>query len=150
MDLAWSISYAVQTGRSWIISLEWLILLTGLRATESGIDRRVIQALFLVLAFFLLRLGFPLPSPISDVVGSLVPLRASQLSSPVQKRVKRLVRAAIVLGFSWLRCLAIHSSWMLCLNAARASASGQSTIWFFLVRNRVQNFLADSPGYCIM
>ena len=32
------------------------------------------------------------------------------------------------------------------LKAATASASGQSTIWFFFVRNLVQNFLADSPG----
>ena len=31
-----------------------------------------------------------------------------------------------------------------------ASASGQSTIWFFLVRNQVQNFLADSPGCWVM
>ena len=76
----------------------------------------------------------------------IVLLRANQLSSPAQKRVISVVRAAMDLGFSWPRCLASHSSWILCLKAARASASGQSTIWFFLVRNRVENFLADSPG----
>ena len=31
----------VQTGRDRIISLKWLLPLTGLRAIESGIDRRV-------------------------------------------------------------------------------------------------------------
>src|SRR3954463_14320730 len=73
-------------------------------------------------------------------------LRASQLSSPAQKRVMSVVRAAMDFGLSCPRCGASHLSRMLCLNAARASASGQSTIWFFLVRNLVQNFLADSPG----
>src|SRR4051812_24835187 len=94
----------------------------------------------------LLRRGFPLPSLTSDVHGSLVLLWASQLSSPTQKRVIRLVRAAIVHGFSSPRCLASHSSRTLCLKAAKASASGQLTIWFFLVRNLFQSFRADSPG----
>ena len=96
----------------------------------------------------LLRRGLPLLFLASKVPGSLalLLLRASQLSSPAQKRVMSVVRDAIDFGFSWLRCRASHSSWMLCLKAARASASGQSTIWFFLVRNLVQNFLANSPG----
>ena len=82
----------------------------------------------------------------SEVSGSLVLLllRASQLSSPAQKRVMSDVRAAIDFGFSWLSCRASHSSRMLCLKAARASASGLLTIWFFLTRNWVQNFLAES------
>ena len=42
MDLTWTIEYAVQTGRARIVSLEWLLPLTGLRATESGVDRRVL------------------------------------------------------------------------------------------------------------
>src|SRR3954468_24368118 len=96
--------------------------------------------------WFLLRRGFPFPSLTSNVLGSLVLHLANQLSSPAQKRVMRLVNAAIVLGFSWPRCLASHSSRTLCLKAAKASASGQSTIWFFLVRNLFQNFWADSPG----
>ena len=41
MDLTWTIEYAVQTGRARIFSLEWLLPLTGFRATESGIDCRV-------------------------------------------------------------------------------------------------------------
>ena len=41
MDLTWAVKYAVQTGRARIVSLKWLLLLTGLRATESGVDSRV-------------------------------------------------------------------------------------------------------------
>src|SRR3954463_13402119 len=47
---------------------------------------------------------------------------------PAQKQVMRLVSAAIVLGFSWPRFRASHSYRTLCLKAARASASGQSTM----------------------
>ena len=89
---------------------------------------------------------FPFPSLISNVLGSQVLRLASQLSSPAQKRVMRLVSADIVLDFSWPRCLASHASQTLCLKAAKASASRQSTIWFFLVRNLFQNLRADSPG----
>ena len=94
----------------------------------------------------LLRRGLPLLFLASEVPGSLalLLLRASQLSLPAQNRVMSAVRAAMDFGFSWPRCRASHSSRMLCLKAARASASGQSTIWFFLVKNLVQNFLADS------
>ena len=42
VDLAWTIEYAVQTGRARLVSFKWLFPLTGLGATESGIDRRVI------------------------------------------------------------------------------------------------------------
>src|SRR3954467_15699874 len=48
-------------------------------------------------------------------------LRASQLSSPAQKRVISVVRDAMDFGFSCPRCRACHSSRMLCLKAARAS-----------------------------
>ena len=41
MDLTWTIEYAVQIGRARIVSFKWLFPLTGLRATESGIDGRV-------------------------------------------------------------------------------------------------------------
>ena len=36
------IEYAVQTGRARIASFEWLFLLTGFRAFESGIDCRIL------------------------------------------------------------------------------------------------------------
>ena len=98
-----------------------------------------LSSLFRCLLFLLLH-DFPFPSLSSDVLGSLVLHLASQLSSPAQKRVMRLVNAAIVLGFSWPRCLASHSSRTLCLKANKASASGQSTLWFFLVRNLFRAF----------
>ena len=41
MDLTWTIEYAVQAGRARIVSFVWLLPLTGLRATESCVDRRV-------------------------------------------------------------------------------------------------------------
>ena len=41
VDLTWTIEYAVQARRARIVSLKWLLSLTGLGATESGVDRRV-------------------------------------------------------------------------------------------------------------
>ena len=41
MNLAWTVEYAVQTGRARIVIFEWLFPLAGLRATESGIDCHV-------------------------------------------------------------------------------------------------------------
>ena len=48
MNQAWSAQYRVQV--VWFISirLEWLLPLTGLRATESGVDRRVFCAITVV------------------------------------------------------------------------------------------------------
>src|SRR3990170_2543512 len=53
----------------------------------------------------LLRRGLPLLFLASDVPASLAVLllRASQLSSPAQKRVMSAVRAAMDFGFSWPR-----------------------------------------------
>ena len=48
MNLAWTIEYAVQTGRARIVIFEWLFLLTGLRATKSGIDCRVFGVIAVV------------------------------------------------------------------------------------------------------
>ena len=48
MDLTWTIEYAVQTGRARIVSLKWLLPLTGLRATESGIDHHIIGVVIIV------------------------------------------------------------------------------------------------------
>ena len=41
MNLAGPIKYSIQTGMTIFVSFEWLLLLTGLGATESGVDRRV-------------------------------------------------------------------------------------------------------------
>ena len=42
MDLTWTIKYAVQAGLARIVSIIWLLPLTRLRATKSGVDRRVL------------------------------------------------------------------------------------------------------------
>ena len=129
-----------------LLSLRGSVLLFCQELLNPALTAVLFGLFPLVRRWSLLRHGFPFPSLTLDVFGSLVLHLASQLSSPAQKRVMRLVNAAIVLGFSWPRCLASHSSRTLCLKAAKASASGQSTIWFFLVRNLFQNFRADSPG----
>ena len=49
MDLARTIEYAVQAGWSLIVSFIWLLPLTGLGATESGVDCRVIGIVTVVL-----------------------------------------------------------------------------------------------------
>ena len=51
MDLARTIEYAVQAGWSQIVSFIWLLPLTGLGATESGVDCRVIGMVTIALAF---------------------------------------------------------------------------------------------------
>ena len=48
MYLAWAIKYAVQDAWARIVPTVWLLLLTGLGATESGVDRRVIGIVAIV------------------------------------------------------------------------------------------------------
>ena len=48
VNLTWMIEYAVQTGRAWIVSLKWIFPLTGLRATKSGIDSRVVGVIAII------------------------------------------------------------------------------------------------------
>ena len=50
VNLTRAIEYAVQTGRTRIASFEWLLPLTGFRATESGIDCRVFGVVAIVAA----------------------------------------------------------------------------------------------------
>ena len=92
MNLAQSVQDFVQAGRSLFAAFKWLLLLTGSRAPESGVDRCVVRTFFLVSTFVFIAPCFPLPCLISDVLGSLVPLRANQLYSLAQMRVIRLVK----------------------------------------------------------
>ena len=126
MYLDRAIEYSVQIGRARSISFEWLFPLTGFRASESGVDCLSSVLSPLMWRLCLLRRDLPLLSLVSELPGLLVMLllRASQLSSPAQKQVMSVVRAAMDFGFSYPRCRASHSSRMLCLKAARASASG--------------------------
>ena len=84
MDLTWTIVYAVQAGRARIVSFIWLLSLTGLRATESGVDRHVISVVTVVSTLMSVAAGLPLLFLASEVPGSLVLLllQASQLSRP--------------------------------------------------------------------
>ena len=43
MYLAQAVEYSVQTGRAPRIPFEWLFLLTGFRASESGINCRILS-----------------------------------------------------------------------------------------------------------
>src|SRR3954466_14818473 len=112
MYLAQVVEDSVQTGRALSISFDWLFPLTGFVASESGIDCRILvvvavnAALLLPFSCFLpflpgrfcfFRRALPLLSLVSKLPRFLVKLllRASQLSSPVQKRVMSVVRAAI-------------------------------------------------------
>ena len=48
MDSTWTIEYAVQTGRARVVYFVWLLPLTGLGATKSGIDRCVFSVVTVV------------------------------------------------------------------------------------------------------
>ena len=47
----------VQTGRARIVSFKWLFSLTGLGATESGIDGRVFGVIAIILTLVSIALG---------------------------------------------------------------------------------------------
>ena len=49
--MTWTVEYAVQDGRALIIRFIWPLPLTGLGATESGIDCRVIGVVTIASAF---------------------------------------------------------------------------------------------------
>ena len=50
MNWARALQYTVPTGRSLIVALEWLLPLTGFRSAESGIDRRILGVVAIVLS----------------------------------------------------------------------------------------------------
>ena len=69
MNLAQSIQDSVQAGRYLFDAFKWLLLLTGSRAPESGVDRRVVRDLFLVLAFDFITPWFPVAIPYFGCAG---------------------------------------------------------------------------------
>ena len=100
--------------------------MAGLGAAESGVNYGVIGVIAIASTFVSVA-----PKLAGDVFGlrgacfvGCVFTASQPISSPAQKRVIRLVKAGIVLGFSWPRCLASHSSRILCLKAAKASVFG--------------------------
>ena len=133
MYLARMVEYAVQAGRSLIVPLVGLLPLAGLGATKSGVDCGVFVVVANASAFV---------SIAPELAGAVLGLRGACLAGCVfasgqpavltrAKAGHECLRAAIDFSFSWPRWRASHLSRMLCLKAARASASGQSTIWFF-------------------
>ena len=58
VNLTRAIEYAVQTGRARIVYFKWLFPLTGLRATESGIDYRVFGAITIFATLVFVASGF--------------------------------------------------------------------------------------------
>ena len=58
MNLAGPIEYSVQTGWTIFVSFEWLLPLTGFRATESGVDCRVF-GVFIVVSTLVLVASWP-------------------------------------------------------------------------------------------
>ena len=63
MNLAQSVQDFIQAGRSLFAAFKWLLFFTGSRAPESGIDRCVVRALFLVLAFVFITPWLPVAIP---------------------------------------------------------------------------------------
>ena len=63
MNLAQSVQDFVQAGRSLFAASKWLLLLTGSRASESGIDRCVVRTFFLVSTFVFIALWLPVAIP---------------------------------------------------------------------------------------
>ena len=51
MYLARAVEYSVQTGWARSISFEWLLPLTGFRASQSGVDCRILRVLAVNAAF---------------------------------------------------------------------------------------------------
>ena len=63
IDLAQSVQDFVQAGRSFFATFKWLLLRTGSRAPESGVDRCVVRTFFLVLTFVFIALWLPIAIP---------------------------------------------------------------------------------------
>ena len=63
INLAQSVQDFVQAGRSLFAAFKWLLSLTGSRAPESSVDRRVVRTFFLVLTLVFIALWLPIAIP---------------------------------------------------------------------------------------
>ena len=63
MNLAQSVQDFVQAGRSLFAAFKWLLLLTGSRTPEFGVDRRVVRTFFLVLTLVFIAPWLPVAIP---------------------------------------------------------------------------------------
>ena len=100
VNLTRSVQYPIKGGWSVLFGLKWLLPLAGFQIVKSGVDRCIMQSFVVLRLLCSFSRGLPLPSRILEVPESpaLLLLRVSQLSSPVQKRVIRVVRAFMDLG----------------------------------------------------
>ena len=148
VDLTRAIQYAIQTGRSQSTFFEWLFPLTGSRTSESGIDCRIFGVIALI-----------------AVLWSITTLSAVGIFGIRSARIPRCVIAASQLAIL-ARAKAGHECREGChrLRLLLAKVVGKPLITdvvlecreglcvrtvddlFFLVKNRVQNCLADSSG----
>ena len=102
MDLARPIEYSVQTRWTILVAFEWLLPLTGFRATESGVDRRVFG--ILVIASTLVFVAPRLAEAIHGFGGARVVGAVASTSEPGvfshAKTGHQSGKAAMDLGFS--------------------------------------------------
>ena len=63
MNLAQSVQDFVQARRSLFAAFKWLLSLTGSRAPESGVDRRVVRTFFIVSTLVLIASWLPVAIP---------------------------------------------------------------------------------------
>ena len=63
VNLAQSVQDFVQAGRSLFAAFKWLLLLTGSRAPEYGVDRCVVRTFLLVLTFIFIAPWLPVAIP---------------------------------------------------------------------------------------
>ena len=69
VNLGQSFQDFVQAEQSFVAAFKCLLLLTGSRAPESGVDRRVVRALFLVLALVFITPWLPVAIPYFGCAG---------------------------------------------------------------------------------
>ena len=119
VNLARTVEYAVQAGRSFVVSFKWIFPLTGSKAPESGVYRCIVWAIFIISTFVFIASWFSIAIPDFGCARITGATTGQPVVLARTKSGHELVKAAIVLGFSWPRCLASHSSRTLCLKAAK-------------------------------
>ena len=148
MDLTWTIEYAVQVGRARIVSFVWLLLLIGLRAAESSVDRRVFGVV--TVASTLVFIASWLAVAISDFGGAWIAGAVASMSEPaVFSRAKAGHQSGKGCQGFWFFLTEVAGEPLISdamFKGREGFGAGQSTIWFFLIKNLVQSFLAESPG----
>ena len=75
MYLTGAVEYSVQIGRARSGSFEWLLLLTGLGASESGVDCRILIAIAVNAAFVFVSTLMSIPSGLAVAVSGFTSAR---------------------------------------------------------------------------